>query len=130
MSGLRMGPPKMLVGRPDSTPERISGPCLIPVASLSSTCRVIGPFSSLQGSALIMRPDIHLLHYEVCTVYILSYMKRLPQKIEFGPTHRPRNRPTLHCPACKVPYSARTGGKIIISAGNVCHFFQAAFCSS
>ncbi len=44
-----------------------------------------------------MRPDIHLLHYEVCTVVILPYMVRLPQKIEFGSTRQPRNSITLHC---------------------------------
>jgi hypothetical protein len=54
-------------------------------------------FLLIKRSASIMRPDIHLLHYEVWVGNTSSHWLRLPQKIEFGPTHPPRNRLMSHC---------------------------------
>jgi len=65
----------------------------------------------------ISRPDIHLLHKRPAQVVPPCTFQKPSQKIEFGPTRQPRNRAMLQYHfVCKDPNSARTDGKIIVSA--------------
>ena len=70
----------------------------------------------------ITRPDIHLLYPRSDKVSSTPYLWWPLQKIEFGSTRQPWNSSMLHVfysSTCRVPISARTGGKIFISA-NLC----------
>ena len=62
------------------------------LAHFQTPCRNSIFFFLSKESALITRPDIHLLHSRPDTVHITLYPHRPRQKIECGSTRRPRNR--------------------------------------